>query len=247
MDKKLSKTIKLAIQSLFERTKARFLGSSYEGPRIFLQVVGGMNPNDTLEGAFRHALFMNLGARAVVDPKLLDAQEEEFETLVDALKERTTLDVLRAVNEGSEEKVIEAMGRAESHLDLIATTEVRRAQSVAETSSVHQFAAASGISDPTVFFIGVNDDKMCSICKKMYYVGAQPPVPKLFKLSEVKTTYLKKKEWDGETPHTAGHARCRHSMTILAPGFTIGPDGRVKWEGLGYDHYAATHGGSKPE
>jgi len=247
MDKKLSKTIKLAIQSLFERTKARFLGSSYEGPRIFLQVVGGMNPNDTLEGAFRHALFMNLGARAQVDEKLLDAQEEEFETLVDALKERTTLDVLRAVREGSEEKVIEAMNRAESHLEMVTSTEVRRAQSTAEVSSVHQFAAASGISDPTVFFIGVNDDKKCKVCLQMYCVDGNPKIPKVFKLSEVRTSYLKRKEWDGVTPHLSGHPRCRDSMTILAPGFAIGPDGRVKWEGLGYDHYAATRGGSKPE
>ena len=237
MNKTLSKTIKLAINALFERAKARFLGSSYDGPRIYVQVIDEAKPEDTLEGAFRHALFMNLGARAKVNDKLLDAQEEELDSVIDALKEKTKLDVLRAVQEGSEKKVMEAMDRAEKHMELIASTEVRRSQSLAELSSAHQFASASGLGDPTVFFVGVNDNKMCNICKKMYYVGGAPPVPKVFKLSQVQTSYLKKKEWDGETPHTSGHPRCRHSMTVLAPGFTFNGSGRVVWKDLGWDEY----------
>src|SRR5690606_22089273 len=100
-----------------------------------------------------------------------------------------------------------------------------------EDDAVVQVAAARGIQDPTVFFVGVLDEKTCKHCLAMYHCKSNPKIPRAIKFSQLRTgEYFRAKTWDGQTVYNAPlHPRCRHSKTLLIPGFGFDDNGRVQF------------------
>ena len=237
MSSQLRRTVKIAIDNLFERTKARLLGRFYSGPKIFFQIIRDFGLDDTLEAAHRHAAYMGTGINTDIDRDILETQAEETESIIDALKTKTYKEVFEAAKIGDPKKIKDIFKSAETHIDMIVTTEARKAQSIGESDSIMQVAASKGIEDPTIFWIGRLDNKTCTHCLAMYHSKSNPKVPRVWKMSQLNEGYFKPKEWQGNEVHRFAHPRCRHSMSILMPGFGFDDQGKVQYITPGFDEH----------
>jgi hypothetical protein len=81
----------------------------------------------------------------------------------------------------------------------------------------------------------------------MYHSKEDVWVPKVFRLSELQSGYFNKKTWDGHSPYTNGHPRCRHSMTYLPKNFGFNEKGRISFKYIGYDPILDQRGLEKTE
>lgn len=233
------KALKSTIESLFERAKARLLGRFYNGPKLFVQVVRDFGVDNSLEGTFRHTLMHNIGTGSRPDEFTLEAHAEESDAILDSLKAKVYRDSLQAIKERDTDKLRDIFENAKNHMEMIVATETRRSQSLAEDEAVVQVAASRGIQNPNVFFVGVLDDKTCKHCKAMYHCKSNTKIPRVLKFDQILTgTYFKPKNWDGVTVYNAPlHPFCRHSKTLLIPGFGFDENGHVQFIGQGYDEY----------
>jgi superfamily I DNA/RNA helicase len=237
MAAQLRQTVRLAVDTLFEKAKARLLGRFYTGPRIVFQIVRDFGLEETLEAAHKHAAYMGTGFGTEIDREILETQAEETESIIDALKTKTFKEVFHAAKLGDTNKIKDTFKSIESHMDMIVATEARKAQSLGEEDAIMQVASSKGIEDPTIFWIGKLDGKTCNHCLAMYHTQSNPKVPRTWKMSQLEQGYFKPKEWGGDNVFRNAHPRCRHSMSILMPGFGFDDNGKVQYIEPNHDEY----------
>ena len=234
---RLRRTIKMAIEALFERAKARLLGRFYDGPKIFFQIVRDFGVEDSLEGAYRHAAYMGSGSNTQIDHDTADSQADETSAIMNSLKTKAIKDLMQAAKVGDTTKIKEVFKTTESHMDMIIATETRKAQSFGEHETVVQVAQNLGIENPTIIFRGVLDGKTCKWCLAMYHSKSNPKIPRTWKNSQLSEEYFNPKTWNGTTVHRSGHPRCRHSMSVVIPGMGFNNDGYQTFIHRDYDEY----------
>lgn len=77
----------------------------------------------------------------------------------------------------------------------------------------------------------------CKYCKQMYHDPNNIRKPRPYKLSQLAHGYFKPKLWDGKTPFDGAHPNCRHTMTMVAPGFTFNEQGVSDFKSFTHDYY----------
>jgi hypothetical protein len=246
------KTILQRIEKLFETTKARLLGRYFKGPHIIFEVLGQSDPLDSIEGLYTWALAMMYGAGIRPDQKTIENLAEITGNYFDSQKLKVKNHILNAILAAKDHK--EAMASVKDHFDkaskyveMLTGNETRSVIAYANREGIARVASDIGVSDPTIVFRGVVDDKICKYCKQMYHDPNNIRKPRPYKLSQLAHGYFKPKLWDGKTPFDGAHPNCRHTMTMVAPGFTFNEQGISDFKSFTHDYYSEYYSVHKSE
>jgi hypothetical protein len=239
------KAIKNLVDNLFEQYKARLQGRFYTGKKLYFSTLSEEEMMHTLEGAYMVGLKNNF-ANAKPSKRVIKDLIEIAENYLEAHKLRTQNQIMVAVKQASSraesaELVGKVIDKATAHLDTISATEIKTMQSYGEAASVEQLGAHIGIADPTIIKLGPLDVKTCQNCIELWHQPQNPKQPKPWKLSELREGYMT----DRKNPYpTRGptHCRCRHTITMVMPGYGFNAQGIPEFIGSNYDYYKDKRG-----
>lgn len=231
ISKQLRAAVKSTVSDLFEKAKARLSGRFYGGKHIFLEVFTDFSPENSLEGVFRHAYSNLIGPLADLDTEPVSEQTQDVDRYLETLKHKTEGKVLEAFIKGDEASLEEALSSATQHFETILETEAKKTQNLAAMDGVLEVGKSVGVEDPVVFWRGRVDGKLCKKCRSMYHCESNIMIPRVTLMSKVKPGYLKYKEWQEGDVYLNAHARCRHSMSIILPGYGFSPGGSLEFMG----------------
>lgn len=128
--------------------------------------------------------------------------------------------------------VEEELGKAKSDLETIALSESTKARNLGMVMDISRAAATDGEKDPVVGFAGINDDKTCKECLRLFLMS-DGVTPKLYKLSECSAGYFKRGD---SFPSILGlHPRCRHTPFMVPSDWGFDKSGHLSFIGIGYD------------
>lgn len=250
MKYKLSKTainlIHSAIDDLFDRAKYRFLGekSPFGGKQLRIT----LRPTFTLEGLFNQAaeeeghkpnqeLWRSL---MHVAASYLDASKEKAKAkvtnavhtfLTDAALKGVKTDV-KTVLGG---QLSETWKNIHSDVTRIVETESTIARNFSIADGIVKANAATGVEDPTVFFVIVRDENVCDECVRLHMLPDKT-TPRTWKMSELGSGYHKKGDL---TPKLGGlHPHCRCALSTLLPGYSFDESGKVTYKKPDWDEYS---------
>lgn len=244
---KARNAIEGAIDNLFESMAFHLLGvNPKKGKRIYFSTE---KPQETLANLYVQA--MQNRQPNDIEKEAARGMMKTANKFITALKEKTSSQIVdqidAKVREGSlggpavtdlviKRVIDKEMKKAKSHFKMIAETESTKARNTGSVMDISKIGASMGIQDPSCFFIVTKDGSTCKHCLKNH-LRPDGITPKVFKLSEVKQSYLSKEERDAGDVSVAGqHPHCRCSLAFLSPGFGF-QGGKVSWISLGHDEY----------
>jgi len=240
------KEIETAVENTFERAKSRLLGP-YAGGKT---LAAGFTHDLSLPGIFE-AAAQEEGVRASDD--VLTTVLKIAGNYLDASKQKAKARVVHAVqsfivdaaHQGVPTNVETVLGgqlaklwgEISSDVKRIVETETTQARNISILDGISRIASASGIDDPTVFFVVVRDNSLCPECRRIHLDGN---IPRVYKLSELGNGYHRKGE---DNPKVGGlHPRCRCTLTSLVPGYGFTAAGMVEYKGPGHDEFVRQRG-----
>lgn len=256
------KRIHGAVDKLFDRLKSVFVGTKLDvdNPKgIDRSVAIRYRHELSLPGVYEYAV-KDEGVEPSRDT--LEAVKSVAESYIDAQRERTKAlvvrDVQRALNEadtaGVDTDVKTVLGgtlaqtfdKVTSEVNRIIDTETQHTRNLGNLEAIEKINAASGVDDPTVFFVIVRDNHICSECLRLHQLhGTIDGPPRVWKLSELGHGYHKKGE---ESPKVGGlHPHCRCTMATLMPGYGFDASGRVAYIDPEHDEYERQRSMEKSE
>lgn len=204
-------------------------------------------PNLTLADLF----LKSLGSKPL--PKEREALKNLLSTTeeyISSLRSKTKAQIVESVDSYVKERALknerastveiknrinEVLNKSKAHLKTIAESETTKASNMGKALQIGKVAASQGVQDPSVFFVVLRDNKTCHHCISAHLMP-DLITPRVYKLSEVKFSYLKKEERGNSVSITGQHANCRCRLTFLAPNFGF-KAGQVAWIGEGHDEY----------
>lgn len=241
------RAISAAVDALFDRVKARFLGPGAEklyGKALVFRFPAAYS----LTG-----LFETASKQEGVKPReeLLRGLLRIAGSYVDAHREATKAKVLQKVaahlsdaqQAGVQTDLETVLGGQLSETFRDVTADIKKiveteSTTVRNTSifdAIGRIGASTGRDDPTVFFVTVRDSSRCGECTRLHML-ADEVTPRLWKMSDLGAGYHKKGE---PNPKVGGlHPHCRCVLTHLLPGYGFDAAGRVRYVGQGHDEYA---------
>ena len=218
------------------KEKSPFFGSSAKMSlaHIFIQAMNNKEPNHFERDVLRSILNSSYG-------------------YIEGLKHRTSSNVTEAIDaivkeakiKGSyvsptqvAEAISAEMNKAKSHMKVIAEAETTKTRNAGHLMEISEKAGNQGIEDPTVFFVVVRDNLLCSECKRLHMMP-DGITPRVWKMSELKMGYHKRGE---ENPSASGeHPFCRCSLSQLSPGWGF-KNGFVSFISQDHDEYKNQRG-----
>lgn len=240
-----------SVDFLFDRIKGRILGPGFVRSRADKNIFIGHKPEFSIPGLYRAAAAEE-GTRAT--ESALNGMAQIAASYLDAEREKTKAKVVKAVMTwlaDSKKKtdvatvlggeLADVFGEMSRNVERIVATESTTARNMGTLEGISKVAAASNVSDPTVFFVTVRDNDLCPECRRLH-IGPDGVTPRVWKLSEVSSGYHKRGE---ESPSIGGlHPHCRCTLTYLSKGFGFDGAGRIKYIEPDHDEYAAQTSGS---
>jgi hypothetical protein len=244
--------IHAAIDNLFERIKARFLGVRLVDKTL---TVTADRPDLTLAG-LATAAAADDGAK--ISPKTIMGIVNIAGSYLDSARERAKAEVVHHVLAAQQEgkppaevlssKLTDVWGKVTSDVLRIADTETQRSRATGALEGITMLNLQAGINDPTVFFVVVRDGHRCGECTRLHLM-ADGLTPRVWKMSEVGTGYHKKGQpnpkVNGLHPHCfTGSMRLHTDRGAVRFDRAVGPqnvvvDARVKIRRVGNNQYGA--------
>lgn len=240
--------IHAAVEKLFGRVKHRYLGSE-AGPK---KMMISSKPQLTLP-----ALYAGAATEDGAKPKTKTARSlvETAAGYLDASEAATKAKVVHTVNaflrdaetKGETPNASVVLGGELSKVWGTVTTDVKRileteathARNIGTLEGIIRVAAARGVEDPTVCWLGPNDSHTCEECKRLYLMP-DGITPRAWKLSEASHAYHHRGEVN---PKIGGlHPNCRHTMAVLMPGFGF-KGGKIEYISPDHDELTKQRGG----
>mgnify|MGYP001564134682 CR=1 FL=1 len=236
-----------AVDLLFDRLKARFLGPGAEklyGKQLVFRFPAALS----LTGLFETASRLEgvrprdevLRALLRVSGSYLDAQRERTKAQVAQRVSAFLTDAQRAGVKTDVETVLggqlsQVFGEVKRDVQKIVETETTIARNTSIFDAIGRVAATTGREDPTVFFVVVKDNSLCEECRGLHLLD-DGVTPRVWKQSEVGGGYHKRGD---DHPKIGGlHPHCRCVLTHLLPGYGFDAAGRIMYRGQGWDELA---------
>jgi hypothetical protein len=253
LTKSAVKLIHAAVDKLFDRVKARFLGRDIGDKRIYIAV----KPRVTLpelyetaareEGVARPDENVRAGIQRIAEG-YIEAQRQVTKTRVEKavaswLSQAYAQGVDTDVNTVLGGELASVFGKASSDVKRIIDTEASYARNVGTMEGIVRVNASAGIKDPVVYFVVVRDSSLCDECKRLHLLE-DGITPRLWYMSEIGHGYHKKGD---DSPKLGGlHPHCRCSLVTLMPGYGF-EGGRLTFIALDHDEMAVQRGFNKNE
>jgi hypothetical protein len=262
LSKKAREVIQSIISRSFDNLKGTFLGPSAL-KNYYSFALKNYDPKKSLLQAYLHANLLN-GMQDSSDKVNMERLQNTASDYIDSLKQKTTADMMRTIEEGlatvknknklkSEKigdflrtdegkeifsKIRESLEEQRKKLDkgveLIANVELHNAQNHGVADAILKSSEQLGIEDPLVCKIGVNDDKICKDCIRLW-VQPDMVTPKVYKMSELASD---SGDWkDRKASISTTHPNCRHVLVFVGPGFGFNKAGRLEYVGQDHNEY----------
>lgn len=224
------KSIERAVDALFDRAKARFLGPDWvrRGDKT-IQIQVTWKPELTLPGLLQAATREE---RTFPDDDVMKTLLTIAEGYVDAQRQHVKTQILHTVDsaikdaaaQGEEADIADIVRGQLEHvwektahaLTKVVDTEATKARNLGTLEGIVRVNAASGVEDPVVYFVVVRDEHLCSECKELHLMEDEI-TPRCWYLSEVGHGYHRK--GDGNPKMGGLHPHCRCSIVTLMPGY----------------------------
>jgi uncharacterized protein YqgV (UPF0045/DUF77 family) len=245
--------IHAAVEALFDRAKARFLGRRPPKEiRIGIRTPPvGVRDDLTLGGVFDHSA-QSEGFKP--SENLRESLNRVASGYLDAHKELAKVKAVNAVHNWLQEaaakktktdvdtvlggELTDLMREVTANVKKIAEAETNRAKNSGTIDGIAKIAAVTGQDDPLVYFVIVRDGHVCDECLRLHQVtGTISGPPKVYKLSEVGHGYHKKGQ---ENPKVTGlHPHCRCSLVYIGKGFGFNDEGKLTYISNDHDEWSA--------
>ena len=243
------KVIEKAVDELFDKAKARYLGPAAIDKRIYL---GDFSAPKSLPGIFMAAAREE---GAVPDKDIIAHLTRNAANYLDAYRSSTKAQVVKDVQAFLQEaaakgvqtnvetvlggKLADTWGKVTNDVKRLIDTEASNARNMGALEGIIGVNTSQGIEDPVVYFVVVRDEHLCDECKRLHLLEDET-TPKLWYLSELKHGYHKRKEafpaLGGEHPH------CRCTLVTLMPGYGFDEGGMVKYVSPDHDEMEQQRG-----
>ena len=194
------------------KNKSPYFGSTpiLSLAHIFVQAMGGKEPNlverDVLRGILSSSYGYIESLKAKTSSNVVEA--------VDAVVKKSKLRGERVNSEDVMSIIAEEIGKAKSHMKLIAEAETTKTRNLGSLMEITSTSDKEGIEDPTIWFQVVRDGKLCSECKRLHLMPDEI-TPRLWKLSQLSMTWHKRGEdhpsCNGEHPHCFTGSQVLHT------------------------------------
>lgn len=239
--------VEKAIDDLFDRLKARFLGPGAEkayGKQLRFRFPAALS----LTG-----LYETAGNLEGVQPReeVLSALLRTAGSYVDAQREHTKARVMQRVQSfltdahqaGVRTDVKTVLGGEMSRVWKDVSTDIKKIVETETTitrntsifDAIGRIGAATGHDDPVVFFVVVRDKSLCEECQRLHLLSDET-TPRVWLYSELGGGYHKRGE---ENPKVGGlHPHCRCVLTHLMKGYGFDAAGRIMYRGPDWDELA---------
>ena len=229
--------------------------------RIALKLLGGIpslkNRKNLFFSADKHVGLANLFVQAMANkqPNALEKDVllgllESSHGYIEALKHTTRSNIVEQVDGlikqarannsiVSHEEVQEVLDvqfkKARNAIKVVAESEGTKVRNVGSVMDIARVASERGIEDPNVFFSVIRDRFTCQWCIKNHL--HEDGTPKVFKLSEIKQSYLSTEDKKaGEVSVCGAHPNCRCTISYLSPGYGF-KRGKLEYISQYHDEY----------
>jgi hypothetical protein len=248
---KAIKFIEAAIDRLFIKAKARFLGKAPPGTAKGLIV--SLNSDLSVTSLFKLAAKSEgVGHNEEVMGRVLSVGTDYLTALQEKAKAVTINKIESFIEESNKNKdedvdlegfldqqMNEVWGKLTSDVKRVVDTESTVAQNVSILDSITKINAYSGINDPTVAFLCVHDNSLCKECKRLHLLP-DGVTPKAWKVSDLGSGFHKIGDPSPKVSGLHPHERC--TLITLLPGYGFTSSGKVTYKSPGWDEYAHQRG-----
>ena len=241
-----------AVETVFNRIKARVLGPDYLSAREAKTISFGHREYFSIPGLYQRAAAEE-GTKA--NDTALDGFAQITEAYLDSERERAKARVVGTVDawlrnayskkiKTNLETVLDGelarvWGQVTSEVNKIVDSQATTARNLGTLEGITKVNAASGISDPTMFFIVVRDGHRCEECTRLHLLPNKV-TPRVWRLSEISAGFHKRGE---ESPSMCGlHPSCRCTPATLLPGYGFNAAGKITYISPGHDEFKAQRG-----
>lgn len=195
------KAIHSALDSLFDKIKARFLGPKSLGGK---QIRFTYERPLSIPGLYESGLIAD-GAKPNLDT--LDSLVHVAGGYVDSLRENSKANVVHTIQSFIRDahqrdiqtdfrtilggQLADLWQKTSSKLETIVNTEATKVRNVSALEGILEINASKGIEDPVVYWIVVKDGALCNECRRLHLMG-DGHTPRLWFMSEVNQGYHKR-------------------------------------------------------
>jgi hypothetical protein len=126
----------------------------------------------------------------------------------------------------------EELEKAKSGLEVIVASEGTKTRNLGTIMDISKAAAIDGEDDPIIGFAGINNNRTCGECKRLFLMP-DGVTPRLWKLSECSMGYFKKGE---NVPSVLGlHPHCTHLPFNVPKDWGFNKSGSITFIGIGHN------------
>lgn len=266
-NKRLSKTVENFVKRSFNSLRLNLLGPAAV-PKSLIFSYKDFNPQTTMVSNYLAAHSLNSLDPESVDKDTVNKLTTVASNYIDALEQKSIADITRIVGEKYDNLALQAKRdgknirdvllstagesilteiktelekhkeRGDKAVDMLVNHELYNAQNAGALDGIIGAAKSLSIPDPTVFKIGVLDDKRCPHCWRLWTMEDKI-TPRVYKLSELSGSPGNYKNPDPSVNPT--HPNCRDVLTILMPGFGFSK-GQIVYIGNNHDEHARQNG-----
>lgn len=218
----------------FQNKKTLIIGSSnrYNLANLFVQSISNKQPN-TIERDLLKGLLDS--ASGYIDALKNKTQSTIVEKL-DGMAREASLKKQKITESEIMAVIDEEMSKAKSHFIKITEAEGTKIRNTGKAVNIARAAADVGQEDPYVFFQVIKDASTCKWCIQNHLMP-DGVTPRIFKLSEVKQTYLSHADRkNGEISLCGQHPHCRCSVSYLPKSFGF-KNGKIAYVSQDHDEY----------
>ncbi len=239
--------IKQAIEDMFDSLALKLIGNHpklqnrkvaifssenhYGLANLFIQALGNRKLNTVENDFLRGLLDSSYGYVESLKNKTMSNIAEKIDGIAQEAKLRGT----RVSNEEINETLQKELDKSKSHLIKITEAEGTKVRNMGATVEIGRMASELKDEDPNVYFVVKRDAHTCQDCIRNHL--HPDGTPKIFKLSEVKYTYLSSAERKSGLVSICGaHPHCRCSLSYLAKNFTF-KNNKLAYHSEDHDEY----------
>lgn len=187
-----------------------------------------------------------------IEENFLKGLLESAHGYVDGLKQKTNATIIdrleglsreaklnrgKMSSEAINQVLSEELGKAREHMKLITEAESTKFRNIGTSVEIAKVSSSIGDEDPNIAFIPVRDGRTCIYCINNHLMEDKI-TPKVFRLSEVKQSFLStaEKKAGGVSMH-GQHPGDRCTMVYISKDYGF-KNGVISYIGPGHDEYA---------
>lgn len=249
LTEQMKEGISEAIEGLFDEVAWNLLGNI---PKLRNKklLVFSAKPNLSLAHLFvQSSQNRNLNE---IEESFLKGLLESAHGYIDGLKQKTNATIIDRIEGLSREAKLqgrkmseevisqvlsEELEKARGHMKLITEAEATKFRNIGTSVEIAKVSSSIGDHEPNVAFIPVRDGRTCIYCINNHLMSDKI-TPRVFKLSEVKQSFLStaEKKAGGVSMH-GQHPGDRCTLIYLAKDYGF-KNGVISYVGLGHDEYS---------